>query len=301
MFNKNPNQKYIDLSYFKPKRCPFCRSRLIIKWGFVYNHKTKKRRYFCKNCKNTFVFKDGFYRMRKSRELITECLNLYVNGLSTRKTKEHIEQFSEVRITHTSVLNWLRKYSVMLKLFTDKLPVNLGGMYHTDEIFIKCKGQENYFWNIVDKDTRFLVATHYSTERTYQSARMLFTKAKGRTNNIPHTIFIDGLQAYRRAYRRVFWNNFLKKRVYYVRITDNRDKRNNIIERVEGTLRERVKVMRGFGSPQSAEQIMNFICIWYNFIRKHQGIGMTPSQMAGIDLHLQKNKWLGLIYLSSGI
>jgi len=39
--------------------------------------------------------------------------------------------------------------------------------------------------------------------------------------------------------------------------------------------------------------------VWYNFIRKRQGIGMTPSQMAGIDLHLQKNKLLGLIYLSS--
>lgn len=271
---------------------------MIVEWGFVYNHETKKQRYRCKNCKNTFVVKDGFYRMRKPRELITECLNLYVNGLSVRKTKAHIEQFSDTEISHMSVLRWLRKYSSMLSIFTDKLPINVGGEYHSDEIFVKCKGQENYFWNMVDKDTRFLVATHYSTERNYQNAKMLFLKASNRTDR-PIEIYTDGLQAYRKAYRRVFWNRFLTKRVYYTRIIDREDRRNNIIERVEGTLRERIKVMRGFGSTQSAESIMNLICVWYNFIRVHQGIDMTPSQMAGVRLNLHKNKWLGLIYLSS--
>lgn len=256
MFKKNPNQKYIDLSYFKPKRCPFCRTKMIVKWGYVYNHKTKKQRYRCKNCENTFVVKDGFYRMRKPREFITECLNLYVNGLSIRKVKAHTEQFSETEVSHMSILRWLRRYSRMLKEFTKKLPINLGGIYHTDEIFVTCCGQTNYFWNIVDRNTRFLVATHYSTKRDYQSARLLFIKARSRTDR-PIEIYTDGLQ----AYRRVFWNQYLRKRVYYTRIIDRHDKRNNIIERVEGTLRDRIKTMRGFGSVESAELILNLICI----------------------------------------
>jgi hypothetical protein len=37
---------------------------------------------------------------------------------------------------------------------------------------------------------------------------------------------------------------------------------------------------------------------FYNFIRKHQAIGKTPSELA-TDIKLKGNKWLDLINLSS--
>lgn len=56
--------------------------------------------------------------------------------------------------------------------------------------------------------------------------------------------------------------------------------------------------MCGFKNPKSAEATLELLAIWYNFIRVHQGIGMTPSEKAGIKLNLGQNKWLGLIYAS---
>ena len=35
--------------------------------------------------------------------------------------------------------------------------------------------------------------------------------------------------------------------------------------------------------------------IFYNFIRKHSAIGMTPAQASGIGMDLGQDKWLGLI------
>jgi len=58
--------------------------------------------------------------------------------------------------------------------------------------------------------------------------------------------------------------------------------------------------MRGFhGSLESAKAIMKGFEIYYNFIRKHQGIDRrTPSELAIPELNLSTNRWLSLIKLS---
>lgn len=56
--------------------------------------------------------------------------------------------------------------------------------------------------------------------------------------------------------------------------------------------------MRGFKDKESAKLILDLFVIYYNFIRIHQGIGMTPAQKAKINLNLGQNKWLNLIYNS---
>ena len=54
--------------------------------------------------------------------------------------------------------------------------------------------------------------------------------------------------------------------------------------------------MRGFhGGVESAEAIMKGFEIFYNFIRKHQGINCCPYELAIPDLELGKNRWLDLI------
>lgn len=298
--NKIPNKKYKDESYFKPKNCPKCKSKKLIKWGFRYNCTTKKRRYKCKKCGNVFVVDDGFFKCKKKREVITECLNLYMNGMSLRKVSKHINQFSEHKVSHMIVLKWIRKYAEKVSVFTDKLPIIVGGKYHADEIFVKCKGRINYFWNLIDAETRFLVSEHYSENRDRKSAKVLFLRAKERAKK-PYEIYTDGLHAYEKLPRKLWFKNTDKRSdwVKHIRTYKSDDYRNNIIERIEGTIRERVKVMRGFKSPKSAEKILKLFVIWYNFIRVHQGIHCTPAQRAGVKLDLGKNKWLNLIYGSS--
>jgi len=57
--------------------------------------------------------------------------------------------------------------------------------------------------------------------------------------------------------------------------------------------------MRGFKNKESAKLILDLFVIYYNFIRIHQGIRITPIQRVGIDLKLGKNRWLDLIYKSA--
>ncbi len=143
-----------------------------------------------------------------------------------------------------------------------------------------------------------LIATHYSERRDSQSAKMLFLKIKQK----PEKLFTDGLQGYKKAYRKV-WGARNRKidSQTYIRLKADKDKRNNIAERIQGTIRERIKVMRSFKNKESAELILDLFVIYYNCLRVHQGINKTPLEQAGIDLKLNDNKWLDLIYRSRGL
>ena len=74
---------------------------------------------------------------------------------------------------------------------------------------------------------------------------------------------------------------------------------NHLIERLHNSIRERTKTMRGFhGSMFSASAIMKGYEIYYNFIRKHQGIDCCPYELATPNLELGENRWLDLIKMS---
>ncbi len=69
---------------------------------------------------------------------------------------------------------------------------------------------------------------------------------------------------------------------------------NNRIERLNGTLRERVKVQRGWKSMETP--IAEGQRVQYDFVKLHAALnGETPAQKAGIDIIEGKDKWLNLM------
>ena len=73
---------------------------------------------------------------------------------------------------------------------------------------------------------------------------------------------------------------------------------NNNVERLNGTVRERNKVMRGLKKEYTS--ITRGFQIYYNFVKPHMGLnGQTPAQKAGIT-ELDRNRWLDLIKKSIG-
>ena len=75
---------------------------------------------------------------------------------------------------------------------------------------------------------------------------------------------------------------------------------NNIVERLNGTFRERQKVFRGLDSTQSSEDYVSAMQVYYNYLRPHQGINrLTPAQMARIPINLSGNRWKIMIQLAT--
>ena len=59
----------------------------------------------------------------------------------------------------------------------------------------------------------------------------------------------------------------------------------NIIERFQGIVKERTKVMRGLKTLASAKVISEGFIIHYNFLRPHMTLkGETPAKVAGFSM-----------------
>lgn len=98
-------------------RCPKCKSDTVVRKGFRHNQSGKKQKYQCtqKNCKNWFVYDDGFKRMRKPKEVIVRAIHQFNDGLSLSKVKNHLYQHDNVDISRAGILYWVKKYSDLIK------------------------------------------------------------------------------------------------------------------------------------------------------------------------------------------
>ncbi len=292
--------------------CRFCKSENTIKWT---TRKTQNRgiiqRYKCKDCNKYFTLDDGFFRMRNSPQKITQAVDLFYRGASTRGTQEHLGMFYPHNADHSTILRWVWKYAKIIGKFTDKLRLNLSEEIQFDEIEYKrrlghtkgSKGTEdNFFIDGVCPTTRFMIASEYSRSRTKKKITSIIGFAKERTTNKVLMVTTDGLNAYIGAVKKVFGYSLKegKQSVFHNRVvTSNEDTFNYPIERLHNNVRARTKVFRGFhGSLRSANLILKGYEIYYNFIRINQAINKRPYELA-TDLKLKENnKWLELIYLA---
>lgn len=285
--------------------CPLCKSENIVKWGIRKTQFGSVQRYACRSCDHKFVVDKGFCRMKNSPKTITLTLDLYFKGLSQRKIADHLKQFENVSVTQPTILNWIKKYLKLLAKYSEKYKADVGNIWHSDEttVFIKKEGEKKYYqwiWNIMDAKTRYLLACEVTETRFKGDARKPLKKAKEISNKYPDAIVTDGLQAYRDAIKAEFYG--LNERIQnpHIRLRDFETKpNNNIVERLNGTFRERTKVVRSFDSDIGASEFCDGMRVYYNYIRPHQGIGgLTPAQMAGISLDAIGNRWIKMIELS---
>jgi hypothetical protein len=68
----------------------------------------------------------------------------------------------------------------------------------------------------------------------------------------------------------------------------------NLIERFQGTLKDRTKVLRGLKKPETAKKFIEGWLIHYNYFRPHISLkGKTPARKASIIL--SANDWLDVV------
>ncbi len=289
----------------KPVECLKCKSiEQIVKDGKRYNKKGLIQKYLCRNCGYRFVVNTGFENSKKNPKIICAAIDLYFKGISLRKVADHINQFYEVKIANTSVLRWIQRFADVVAPFVDGLkPPYLSGIYQVDEMVVHIRkekiGKRNYqwLWNYMDETTRYWISSKISQRKEVSDARAVFQDAKSKT--YPATAIIhDGLPAYNEAFQKEFYS-IKNPRTKNIRsISVRKEGLNSKVERLNGTMRDREKVMRGMDHAESAQKLIEAMRIHYNFCREHSSLGKTPAEQAGIKLGLGNNKVMNLIKLA---
>ena len=263
--------------------CKFCQSKKIVKHGA----KAGIQRYLCKDCNHHFYDNMvDFPRMRINSHAIITALNLYFNGLSTRKVAEQLLNIFGEQVSQSTVWYWIQKYSQLASEYAKTLTPTVSGKIHHDETMVKVDGSNKWFWEAIDEETRFLVASYLSDGRSIAETYQLFKRIKEGCGSRPHAIFVDGSNSYDMAFELAFESEPQKvaKVELVKRVGIKARETNNIVERLHGTLKDRLKPMRGMKQMKTAQILLDGYVTHYNFCRSHQAIKQTPAQAAKIQI-----------------
>lgn len=270
--------------------CKYCTSEKVVKDGKVKG----TQQYVCRSCGHKFVEGSDFPKMRVESRIISTAIDMYYEGLSVRKVQNQLQKIFGIQIGKSAIWKWLIKYSKLVSQYVETLTPQLLGVYHVDETAIKCKGVQKWFWEIIDEQTKFLVASHLSGSRTTEDAITLFEKSVKVAKRKPVSIYCDGLPAYVDGYNKVFRTLKKEGRPELIRRVGIRNVHNqNAVERLHSTLKDRLKPARGLKGEEKVRVLLEGWVVHYNYVRKHQTLkGKTPAQASGISM---KNDWNVLI------
>ena len=252
----------------KKIECRYCKSENYIKKGYrKTQNRGKIQKYFCKECNKFFTQDEGFFRMRYSVQTITLSIDMYLANLSSRKMKNQLKRHFHLKVSHITILDWVRKYSLMVNNFVEKLGYNLGDSFYADETFIRREKQDDRFWACVDWDTRLITGVHYSIKGNIDEAKIFIEKSVKKKK--PKFIQTDSAQFYPKAFKKLFYKNKIGGLVVEHKIQNYQKTRihNYKIETVFMKIKDRVDDFRGLKALWSAPIIMIGLTIQHNFIR----------------------------------
>ena len=287
----------IVLAPIQIQACPICASEQIARRGLRHNKSGDIQRYTCESCGRWFVVNLGFERMKASPQIITSAMQLYFTGESLRNVQKFL-RLQGVNVSHVAVYKWIRKYVRLMEKCLEQIKPQVSETWRADELYLKVKGNMKYLYAMMDDETRFWIAQEVADTKHNYDARRLFRKAKQAIGRRPKMLITDGLRTYHEAYLKEFYTMRKEGRTGHIRhITIRGDKNNNKMERLNGEIRDREKVMRGLKRPETP--IIPGYQIYHNYVRPHEALdGKTPAEACGIEVQ-GKNKWLTLIQNAS--
>ena len=259
-----------------------------------YGFKAGTQYYKCNDCGRKFAGRIAPEGMRFSTATIGEAIGLFYDGLSLADISRHLVATEGIYVDPATVWRWIIRYSRKAEWILGQIKVKTSWRWIIDETMIKVAGQNIWLWDVIEAKTRFLLATHLTLTRTMRSTIPVLSEANERTIGTPNYIVSDGMRAYPDAIERVFGADSTHIRAKGLTAEIN----TNIIERFQGTVKERTKVMRGLKTMESAKIISEGFIIHYNFLRPHMTLkGKTPAMVAGLKLPFKT--WIELVdYLS---
>ncbi len=275
--------------------CKYCQSQNTRKFGTYKG----VQRYFCNSCNRKFIANDNLFQMKTPAKQVSAAINMYYNGSSIKDISNQLQQDYGNHPSKKTVFEWIDKYtSTLLEVTKDLKPIKTGSRWIADETVLDVAGQKLWLYDIIDDDTRFVLATRLTTTygRTTNDARRLMEMAAKRAGKTPKEVvtdrnnsYLDGIElAYGADSEHLLGTPFAK--------ADSGESTSKI-ERWHETLKERYKVMRGLKNYESAKQFIDGFVAHYNFIRTNEALNnRTPADVAGVGYNFKN--WYDIILMA---
>lgn len=270
-------------------RCKFCQSTAVVKNGT----RNGVQYYICKECGRGFVYNKGLPRMRYPIDIVADGVYDYYAGVSLNKIREGIYQKAKLKPADSAIYGWVKRLTKIALAEAKNHTPKVGDKWLADECVLKLKdGKKYWLINVIDYDTRFLLASRLFNTRGTKEICLTFKAAKDKARKSPKLMLTDGLNSYIDGTELVFGAN--TKHIVTTPF-ERKELSTNIIERWHGTLKDRLKPMRGMDKSETHQLVLEGFIFNYNYLRPHESLkGKTPAEVAKIYDFPYKS-WLDVI------
>ena len=256
--------------------CPACSSERVVKDGTRNGY----QRYLCRGCDKRFNTTGKTAGRRFPPEITGAAVRMFYSGMSYKRIAEHIEDTYDIKEpSKATIYEWVRDYT---KAGVEEMAdhkAHTSGHWVADEMMVWVGGEKYWNWNVMDADTRYILASHLSKNRDGRAATAVMRKAREAAAEPPKTIKTDKWRAYNRAIANVFPD---AKHVQAEGLTAELN--NNQSERLQGTFRQRTKTLRGLDTRESGQTYLDGWTLDYNLFRKHESLkNRTPAHAARVS------------------
>jgi putative transposase len=251
-------------------RCKFCGSMNIVRNGT----RGGTQYWLCRNCGRGFVDNDALPKMKYPVKAIASAIYQYYAGLSLNEIRRHIDQQYNFLPSSSAIYAWVTRFTQPAIDEARKHRPKVGDTWVADETVLFIGGDKYWLIDIIDSDTRYLLATRLSRGRNKKDIALLLREAYIKAGKAPERILTDGWLAYPDAVDLVFGSKTKHTAsTPFVEVDST-----NVIERFQGTLKDRTKVMRGFKKPATAQHILEGWLVYYNYLRPHESLYVVKRQ-----------------------
>jgi len=258
-----------------PITCRYCGLPNIKRFGTYKGTQL----WWCNVCQRKFRESTALFKMKTPVEQVSGAMDMYYGGLPLDSIQRNIEQQYGNRLAESAIYYWVIRFSKeAIEKAKDYHP-SVGDVWLADETVVRIGGRNVWFWDIIDRDSRYLLASHISRTRTIKDAQALMQEAYECAGKAPKKILTDKLAAYIDGIELTFGSD---TRHVQTNPFVGGDETTNIIERFHGTLKERTKIIRWFGNLETAKVLTEGWLCHYNFCKEHTTLGdVPPAQKTG--------------------
>lgn len=253
-------------------KCPVCDSDHVVKIG----KQRGQQRYRCRGCKKDFRANGKAQGRRMDAELMGSAIRDFYTGKSYKQIAEGLkEEYDlEKEPSKATIYEWVKTHTDEAVKEMKNHKAKTSGKWVADEMQVDVGGRKMWLWNVMDSETRYILASHLTPRRDANAARVVLRKAALAADKPPKTITTDKLRSYLRAVKDV-----LPEADHKLSEGIRAELNNNLSERVQGTFRDRIKTLRGMDSRETGQRYLDGWVITYNNFRKHESLGNKPPAL----------------------
>ena len=248
-------------------------------------------RYVCRICGKKFTHSLGFVGRHYGEDTVTDVLQDVAMNKSLTQAAQGLAK-RNMFPDYSTVWRQTKQYGSLLKALSNLVASQAGYEWSVDELYYKSLGREMWLFGVLDINSRFVLNSDAFPSKFGYDATSLFAGAINLAKKIPDVVTTDTLAAFAKGLNSALLGGKRSRMIPRKDAGIRRLHVNSICERFNGTLKDRLKCVRGFRSALPALHVLYLA--YYDLFWPHSGINKkTPTEAMGVVVGA--NKWLAAI------